>query len=62
LNPVYLDYNATAPIKPAVVAAMAEVLAGRQSVVGARLRAFGTARGRGAREQVAALVGAAPRR
>jgi len=61
LNPVYLDYNATAPIKPAVVAAMAEVLGrvGNPSSV----HAFGRLARRvveGAREQVAALVGATP--
>ncbi|MBV8166628.1 MAG: cysteine desulfurase [Alphaproteobacteria bacterium] len=60
-HPVYLDYNATAPIKPAVVAAMAEVLGrvGNPSSV----HAFGRAARRaveGAREQVATLVGAAP--
>ena len=61
MNPVYLDYNATAPVKPAVVAAMAEVL----SRVGnpSSAHAFGRLARRvveGAREQVAALVGAAP--
>ena len=60
-TPVYLDYNATAPVKPEVIDAMAEAMANTgnpSSVHGA---------GRGARklvsrarEQVAALVGASP--
>jgi cysteine desulfurase len=60
-SPVYLDYNATAPIKPAVVAAMAEALGrvGNPSSV----HGFGRQARRAvelARERVAALVGAAP--
>src|SRR5258708_16897230 len=60
-TPVYLDYNATAPIKPAVVAAMTELLGqvGNPSSV----HGFGRRARRlveDAREQVAALVGAKP--
>ncbi len=60
-TPIYLDYNATAPLKPAVVEAMAVALAetGNASSVHrfGRLarRAIESARG-----QVAALVGASP--
>lgn len=58
---VYLDYNATAPVKPtvieAVAAAMAEV--GNPSSVHAAGRAARRMVSR-AREQVAALVGASP--
>lgn len=60
-NPIYLDYNATAPVKPGVADVMAEALAsvGNPSSVHAAGRA---ARKRlsHAREQVAALVGASP--
>jgi cysteine desulfurase len=61
LNPVYLDYNASAPIKPAVVAAMTELLgqAGNPSSV----HGFGRRARRAvetARDEVAALVGAKP--
>lgn len=57
--PVYMDYNATAPVRPAVIAAMAEALAatGNPSSV----HRFGRAARRRveeAREQVAALIGA----
>jgi cysteine desulfurase len=60
-SPVYLDYNASAPVKPAVVAAMAELLGrvGNPSSV----HGFGRQARRAveqAREQVAALVGAKP--
>ena len=58
---IYLDYNATAPIKPAVVDAVAEamMLAGNPSSV----HGFGRdvrKRIEDAREQIAALVGCAP--
>ncbi len=60
-GPFYLDYNATAPVKPAVIEAMAEALAvpGNPSSV----HGFGReARRRmeDAREQVADLIGCAP--
>jgi cysteine desulfurase len=59
---IYLDYNATAPVRPAVVEAVARALGvtGNPSSVHAEGR---TARGliEGAREKVAALVGATPR-
>jgi cysteine desulfurase len=60
-HPVYLDYNASAPIKPAVVAAMTELLGrvGNPSSV----HGFGRQARRAveqARERVAALAGAAP--
>jgi cysteine desulfurase len=60
-SPVYLDYNATAPIKPAVVAAMTGLLGqvGNPSSV----HGFGRRARRAverAREQVATLVGATP--
>jgi cysteine desulfurase len=59
--PVYMDYNATAPVRPEAAAAVAEAL----SQVGnaSSVHSFGRlARGRieTAREQVAALVGARP--
>jgi cysteine desulfurase len=59
--PVYLDYNATAPLKPAVIEAIAAALAetGNPSSV----HRFGRLARRAvetAREQVAALVNAAP--
>ena len=61
MTAVYLDYNATAPMKPAVKAAMAEMLdvPGNASSV----HRFGRAARRAieeAREQVARLVGAMP--
>ncbi len=61
-RPVYLDYNATAPLKPAVIDAMAAALAecGNASSV----HRFGRLARRAvesAREEVAALVGALPR-
>ncbi len=61
LSPCYLDYNAGAPVKPAVADAMAEALAraGNPSSV----HRFGRLARRAvedARERVAALVGAAP--
>src|SRR5687768_15866700 len=59
---VYLDYNATAPLRPAVAEAVARALSapGNASSVHAEGRA---ARGavEAAREQVAALVGARAR-
>src|SRR5215472_3169667 len=60
-RPVYLDYNATAPLKPAVIEAMASALAecGNASSV----HRFGRLARRAveaAREEVAALVNAAP--
>jgi cysteine desulfurase len=60
-TPVYLDYNATAPLKPAVIEAVAAALAetGNPSSV----HRFGRLARRTverAREQVAALVGAPP--
>ncbi len=58
---VYLDYNATAPVKPEVIEAMAAVMAdvGNPSSVHAQGRRARKRLSR-AREQVAALVGAAP--
>jgi cysteine desulfurase len=60
-RPTYLDYNATAPVRRAVAAAMAEALAtvGNPSSVHGFGRAA-RARLETAREQVAALVGARP--
>ncbi len=60
-GPIYLDYNATAPVKPAVVDAVAEtmLLAGNPSSV----HGFGRdvrKRIEDAREQIAALLGCAP--
>ncbi len=60
-RPVYLDYNATAPLKPAVIEAMTSALAecGNASSV----HRFGRLARRAvetAREEVAALVNAAP--
>lgn len=57
----YLDYNATTPVRPAVVAAMAEALSqvGNPSSVHGQGRAA-RARVEAARDQVAALVGARP--
>ena len=60
-RPVYLDYNATAPLKPAVIEAMTSALAecGNASSV----HRFGRLARRSietAREEVAALVNAAP--
>ena len=59
--PVYLDYNATAPVKPDVVEAVADAMAsvGNPSSVHAAGRSARKLVSR-AREQVAALVGAAP--
>lgn len=59
--PCYLDYNATAPVKPAVIEAMGEALGrtGNPSSVHRFGRAARGALGR-AREAVGALVGAAP--
>ena len=59
--PVYLDYNATAPVRPEAAAAVAEALAAAgnpSSVHGFGRRA--RKRVEDAREQVAALIGAAP--
>lgn len=61
-RPVYLDYNATAPLKPAVIDAMTAALAelGNASSV----HRFGRLARRSvdaARDEVAALVGAEPR-
>jgi cysteine desulfurase len=60
-RPTYLDYNATAPVRPAVATAMAEALAtvGNPSSVHGFGRAA-RARLETAREQVATLVGARP--
>lgn len=60
-NPIYLDYNATAPVKPGVVEVMANALAsvGNPSSVHAAGRAARKQLSH-AREQVAALVGASP--
>ena len=60
-GPIYLDYNATAPVKPAVVDAVAEtmLLAGNPSSV----HGFGRdvrKRIEDARERIAALLGCAP--
>ena len=61
MNPVYLDYNATAPLRPAVAAAMVAAfdMVGNASSV----HRFGRLARRAvedARDQVAALVGAEP--
>ena len=59
--PLYLDYNATAPIKPAVVEAVTEAL--RATGNPSSVHGFGRAvrkRIEDAREQVAALVDCAP--
>jgi len=60
-RPIYLDYNATAPVRPAVIAAMVETMTavGNPSSVHGFGRRARAAR-EGAREQVAALVGARP--
>lgn len=60
-DPVYLDYNATALVKPDVIEAMAAAMAigGNPSSVHAQGRAARRLVSR-AREQVAALVGASP--
>lgn len=61
-RPVYLDYNATAPLKPAVIEAMAAALA--ESGNASSVHRFGRLARRvveTAREEVAALVNAAPR-
>lgn len=60
-NTVYLDYNATAPVKPKVVEAMVSAMAvvGNPSSVHAAGRNARKLLSR-AREQVAALVGASP--
>ena len=60
-NAVYLDYNATAPVKPDVIEAMAEAMAmvGNPSSVHAAGRAA-RRRVAQAREQVAALIAAPP--
>ena len=60
-RPIYLDYNATTPVRPAVAAAMTEALTtvGNPSSVHGFGRAA-RARLETAREQVAALVGARP--
>src|SRR5262245_44200928 len=60
-RPVYLDCNATTPVRPAVATAVAEALAavGNPSSVHGFGRAA-RARLETAREQVAALVGARP--
>ncbi|MEX0759589.1 MAG: aminotransferase class V-fold PLP-dependent enzyme, partial [Tistlia sp.] len=61
LDPIYLDYNATAPVRPAVARAMAESL-GRVGNASSLHRFGREARAavEGARGEVAALVGAAP--
>src|SRR3954470_9925648 len=61
-RPVYLDYNATAPVKPAVIDAMAAAL--RETGNASSVHRFGRLARRSienAREEVAALVGAEPR-
>ncbi len=60
-NPVYLDYNATAPVKPAVIEVMAETMAsvGNPSSVHGAGRAARQRLAR-ARQEVAALTGASP--
>ena len=60
-EPIYLDYNATAPVRPEAIDAMAEVMAdvGNPSSVHAQGRRARKRISR-AREQVAALVRAAP--
>ncbi|MEM9627569.1 MAG: cysteine desulfurase family protein [Pseudomonadota bacterium] len=60
-NAVYLDYNATAPVKPRVVEVVAEAMAsvGNPSSVHAAGRAARKRLSR-ARGQIAALVGASP--
>ena len=59
--PVYLDYNATAPVRPEAAAAVAEALAatGNPSSVH-RFGRQARKRVEDARDQVAALIGAAP--
>ena len=57
----YLDWNATAPLRPEAIAAVAAALAQRrQPVLGAPRGPRRAARVERAREAVAALVGAAP--
>ncbi len=61
-RPVYLDYNATAPVKPAVIEAMTAALA--ETGNASSVHRFGRLARRsieGAREAVAALVGAEAR-
>lgn len=60
-TPVYLDYNATAPVRPEAATAVAEALAltGNPSSVH-RYGRIARKRVEDAREQVAALIGAAP--
>lgn len=61
-RPVYLDYNATAPLKPPVIEAMTAALA--ETGNASSVHRFGRLARRvieTAREDVAALVGAAPR-
>lgn len=60
-DPVYLDYNATVPVKPKVIEAMAEAMAdvGNPSSIHAQGRSARKRLSR-AREQVAALVNASP--
>ncbi len=61
-RPVYLDYNATAPLKPAVIEAISAALAecGNASSVH-RFGRLARRQVEGAREEVAALVGAEAR-
>jgi len=61
--PIYLDYNATAPLRPAARAALLAALEAPANP--SSVHAYGRAARRiaeSAREQVAALVGAAPKR
>src|ERR1700760_1115899 len=56
---VYLDYNATQPIRPAVRDAMLEILAGPTNASSVhRLGQIARSRGEQARTRVAALIGA----
>ncbi len=62
-EPVYLDYHATAPLDPRVLAAMMPYLTYRFGNAASRSHAFGWEANQAveaARKQVAALIGAAP--
>lgn len=63
MKPVYLDHHATTPVDPAVVAAMLPYFTEKYGNPSGRSHAFGQEAHRAverAREQVAALIGAAP--